>query len=85
MPGNNPSSCGPLDALQPLGAVEPSWVISSQPALRDTVTPLTQNQYQWLSLDQHLQSTYVFNDVTVVANEEECPAVGQIELHSDQS
>jgi hypothetical protein len=32
-----------------------------------------------------MESTYVLNDVAVVANEEEGTAVWQIELHSDQS
>jgi hypothetical protein len=34
---------------------------------------------------QPMYSTYIFNDVAVVANEEEGAAVGQIELHSDQT
>lgn len=40
MSGNNSSSCSSLDALQSLGAAEPSWVVTGQPALWDTITPL---------------------------------------------
>jgi hypothetical protein len=34
---------------------------------------------------QRMESTYVLNDMAVVADEEEGAAVGQVELHSDQS
>jgi len=88
MSGNNSSSCSSLDALQSLGAAEPSWVITSQPALWDTITPLWEIPnvsncplfIVWLA-----GSTYVLNDMAVIADEEEGTALGQIELHSDQS
>lgn len=86
MPGNDPSFGRSLKPFQPLCTLEPSRVISRQPALRNSISPLH------LSFSQYFRSAimfcgwaYVFNNMTVVTDEEECPTIRKVDLHPDQT
>lgn len=76
-PGNT------FQLLEALGAPEPSRVIPSQPALRDTITPL------WSALVRALRvqscPSYIFNHMAMVTDEEESPSLGHVDLHPNQT
>lgn len=57
-------------------------MISRQPALRNAVPPLILKVS--LKLVKMQGTTYVFNDVAVVADEQISTAVLQVDLHPDQ-
>jgi hypothetical protein len=81
MPWNHLSLGRPLQMLQSLGAVEPSWMISRQPTLGNAITPLHMSAG---SVD-NVTPTYIFDNVAMIADEEECARIGHIDLHSNQA
>lgn len=79
------SLCRPLKLLETLCAVEPGWMISCEPSLWDAVAPLQKIVSATVSTKIWARTTHVFNDVAVIADEEECAAFWEVDLHADQT
>jgi hypothetical protein len=81
MPRNHLTPGGSFQLFQTLRALEPSWMISCKPALRDSITPLynvsLSNGKNW--------AAYVFNDMAVVTDKEESTTIRHVDLHTNES
>lgn len=74
----------PLQMLQSLRASKPGGMISGQPPLRLPVPPLGSFEARQLGGSNNrakLATTYILNDMAMIAGEEECPSVRHVDLH----
>ena len=78
----NDSALGdPLEMLKTLCTLEPSRMISCQPALWDAITPLRRMS----AADRGNGSTHILDDMAMIADEEVCAGLGHIDLHTDEA
>lgn len=76
-PGNT------FQLFEALGTPEPSRVVPSQPALRNTITPLWSVLVRALRGQSH--PSYILNHMAMVTDEEESPSLGHVNLHPNQT
>lgn len=83
VPRNDSALCDSLQLLQAELAPAPGWMITSQPPVRDTISPLIS-----LERESHLGlkvKTYVFGNMGVVTDKEPSSRVEHVDLHAHQA
>lgn len=89
VPRNHLALCDPFQMLEALSASKPGWVVSSQPALGDAVSPLFTDLLAPTRMefpcDHGSVNTYIFDDVTVITDEEKSARLGHVNLHANEA